>query len=427
MPPREITGPVPAALRGLDRVASRWAPSIITRREQPAVLLAEPEWRCALAAARTSYNRRIVQVLLRAAFHLSRLRSAERTRVAIIVDDASGIGAHAVMSLLRPWRQWLEITDLLVTQDTPPDDWFANAAANRAQAVSVISERSELLDGAGEAARRHGLRALRTGYEAESDRDTALMQEMSHHHYELGGLNEWDGNTVQYAPFVLQHLSGANCVRYFPQYALDDIHERYRRAGGPIEALDVGCGPISRLRWGAISGLLHITGVDPLLDVYDVVLAHHGLDALPSIAVDRAVTARAEDLDRHVAANSIDFAFSCNALDHSEDPVAVVAQVARALRPQAVFALEFATREGSRQQWRQLHRFDLFYDDAGERLMCQQEHGDSHGLVADDVPLALDRVVVAEDDYTVAVLRKTRGAPPGRRGWAVRSLLAPRT
>jgi SAM-dependent methyltransferase len=346
---------------------------------------------------------------MRAAFHLASLRRDDITRAAIVVDSETEIRADAVTALLRPWSAWLEIIDIVATDMTSPDKWqpwLDTAASSGAQAVSIISDRSEFADQIKSAATRYGLRVVSSDYPTDTDRTVALFHEMSHHHYELGGLNEWNKTSSIHGSSVLQHMSTTNCIKHFPEYVIDELWAQYTTAGRSLEALDIGCGPISRLRWGALQGLLHITGVDPLLDLYEIILRHHGLDPLPSIRVERALTTNAENLEHHIAADSIDFAFCCNALDHVEDPPVIVAQVARALRPGASFALEFATREGSRQDWQQLHQFDLFLDSNNNELMCQWHNGDLGALVLPHIPLDLTRVIMATDDYTAVVLRK---------------------
>lgn len=347
-----------------------------------------------------------MQVLLRAVYHLSALRSGSTARTAIVVDADAGISADTVMALLHPWRSWLHVVDVLVTDRNPEKDWLDVIAASGVMTVSVISDRAEFSTPLKSAIHQRGLHALGSDYPADSGRIYALFHEMAHHHYEIGGLNEWDGATVQFAPHVLKNISAANCMAYFPQYMTDELRASSQKLGRSIEALDIGSGPISRLRWGAIQGLLHVTGVDPLTDIYDVIMRHHGLDRLPAIRVDRAINADAEKLNCHVAAGSIDFAFCCNALDHVVDPAAVVAQLGRALRPGAPFALEFATREGSRQAWQQLHKFDLFLNAEQSEIMCQWHDGRVDALVPTDASLVLDRVVMADDDYTIAVLRR---------------------
>jgi SAM-dependent methyltransferase len=356
-----------------------------------------------------------MQVLLRAAFHLSRLRDGDvLPRVAIVVDSATGICADAVASLLRPWHSWMDVTDILVVNTDPGEAWLPIAAASGVNTVSIISERTEFISPLEDVVQRHGLNVLDSAYPDDSGRTSGLFHEMAHHHYELGGQNEWDNAVVKYAPHILRHISAANCILYFPPYVLDELRADHQKLGRPLEALDVGCGPISRLRWGALQDLLHVTGVDPLLDIYDVILTHHGLDRLPAIRVDRAINDNAENLDRHVAAGSVDFAFSCNALDHAEDPPAVIGQLASALRPGALFALEFATREGSRQSWQQLHQFDLFLDTERREVMCEWRDGPRVTLVPEDAPFILDRVVVDEGDYTVVVLRRVEHHPRPR-------------
>lgn len=351
-----------------------------------------------------------MQVLLRTAFHLSRLRGTDGLRVVVLVDKETGVRADTVASSLRPWRTWLDVTEILVSADPPADSWVRAVAEGGAQVVAMVSERQPFVKPIAEAATVSGLRTVYSGYETGGPHDAALFHEMAHHHYELGGLNEWDGAPVQYAIPVLQNLSAVNCIRHFPAYMIERLRSQRAQLGRPVEALDVGSGSISRLRWGALQGLIHITGVDPLLELYDLVLAHHGLDQLPSIRVDRAISANAENLERHVAADSFEFAYCCNALDHVQDPAAVVAQIARALRPGGVFALQFATREGSRQGWRQLHRFDLFLDPEGGQLICERPDGRRSPLVSESADLQIAEVVLANDDYTVAVLARPESA-----------------
>jgi SAM-dependent methyltransferase len=349
-----------------------------------------------------------MHALLRAAFHIFTARDRV-SRVAIVVDPDSGLDPDAIVILLHPWRAWLHITDVLVAPKEPTADWLERTI-NGAQALLVISEQPEFCSDFESIADQVGLLFVRSDYVTDTERSTALMQEVSHHHFELGGFNEWNGGHGTYSTFVLQHMSTANCIMQFPQYMIDDLRSRRVEYGRPLDALDIGCGALSRLRWGALQGLCHVTGVDPLLAVYELVLAYHGLDLLPSIKVDRAITAGAEALHQYVAKESIDFAYCCNALDHVENPSVVIERIADAMRPEALFALEFFTREGSRQEWQQLHQFDLFLDTSGSELMCQWRDGRVHKLVPQGAQLMLERVIHATDDHTSVVLRRMRSA-----------------
>ncbi len=332
------------------------------------------------------------------------MRGAGDVRAAFVIDAATGIRADTLMHVLEPWRAWLDVVDLRVGATPPSDDWLAGAAANGAEMVAPVSESADFHAAVVGPATAHGLRVVACGYEAGSEREAALLHEMCHHHYELGGLNEWDGAPVQYSIGILQGVSAANCVTQFPQYLIDDLRARRAELRRPLEALDVGSGAGSRLRWGVLQNLVHVTAVDPLLDVYAVLLAHHGLDRLPGAGVGRAIAATAESLDQHVAPSSFDLVFCSNALDHVEDPPAVIGQMARVLRPGGLLALEFFSREGSRQNWQQLHQFDLFLAPATAELKCQWRDGRVEALVPGGLGLATDRVVSADDEKTVVVL-----------------------
>lgn len=347
-----------------------------------------------------------MQVLLRAAFHIFELRDRV-TRIAIVVDSDTSVDLEAVVSLLDPWRAWLQVTDVLVTHTYPGETWLERVASNGAQAFSAISERPVFSRDLEDAASHLGLLFSGCDYPSDANRSTAFFHEMSHHHFELGGFNEWNKSPGIHSASVLQHISAANCMTHFPRYVIDDLSARRAATGSRLAALDVGCGAVSRLRWGALRGLLHITGIDPLSSIYEILLAHHGLDRLRHIKVDHSITAGAEDLHRHVANESIDFAYCCNALDHVEDPRVVIERISQTLRPGALFALEFATCEGTRQQWQQLHQFDLFLDTDSGELMCQKSDGHLDKLVPRGVGLDVEKVIEASDDHTVVVLRSS--------------------
>jgi SAM-dependent methyltransferase len=347
-----------------------------------------------------------MQAMLRAAFRISRLRGEGMTRVALAVDSETGADAAGIAHFLEPWRHWLRITDLTVSPEPPGEDWAAGSAG-RAETLVVVTDRPDYRDAVATAGKLHGASVLDSDYPSESDPDTGLFHEVLHHQYELGGLNEFDGGLPSHSAHVLQHISTANSRYLFPQYMIEELRARFAAQGSrPLEAIDVGSGSISRLRWGALQGLLRVTGVDALLDFYEITLRHHGLDALPAVKVDRAISAPAEQIGRHLTPGSFDFAFCCNALDHVEDPPTVVSELAEALRPDACFALEFATREGTRQEWRDLHRFDLFLDERNE-VTCEWRNGRRARLISAETPLSLDRVVRSDEVDTVVVLRRT--------------------
>ena len=351
-----------------------------------------------------------MHVVVRSIFNLRELRGTSGGRVAVLIDDASGVQGAEYIRLLQPWRGWLRIEAVITLSGSLPPKALQDVLPPPCKAVVIVSDRADLLRSVREECQRLDLVCIDSAYPPAPGRTQALLQEVAHHDFELGGLNEWDGKPTQYSQDVLQHLSLTHCQRTFPQYALPYIEKlRQDKGGERIEAIDIGCGAISVLRWGIIQGLMTVTGVDPLLDMYRIILERHGLSGLPGILCDRELCVPAEALSQYVNVGSYDFAFSRNALDHAEDPPLFVTQVGACLRPGGIFALEFYTREGTRENWEQLHRFDLYLDSDGQ-LVCQTQDGSVRPLVPHDAGLTLREVVANTESYTVVVLERERDA-----------------
>jgi SAM-dependent methyltransferase len=226
--------------------------------------------------------------------------------------------------------------------------------------------------------------------------EEAFWQEIAHHDFEIGGKNEWDGTPPRHSMHLLRQLSHAHTMDQFPKYAAPELEALRARRGRPLLAMDIGCGPISILRYGALRGMLRIVGVDPLLDPYRIVLARHGLDVLECIHCHESESVRAEDLDMTSHADRYDVIYTNNALDHTQDPGAVTAMMARALRPDGVAIIQVATNEGTRQGWNQLHKFDIRYEEP--RVIAVNERGVATELCAKNTPLRLRRVAWSRDD-----------------------------
>ena len=164
---------------------------------------------------------------------------------------------------------------------------------------------------------------------------------------------------------------------------------------------------------------MRVTGIDPLLDMYRMILERHGLDGLPAIACQRELNIYAEELASALPPESFDIVFTRNAIDHVEDPVAVIDQAEMCLRPGGILVLDFHTREGSRQGWEQLHQFDLYLDET-DQLVCQTQQGMRRPLVATGLDLFVRQIIAKTEDITIVILEKGEksGAPaPPRQAW----------
>ena len=345
-----------------------------------------------------------MHVSMRSILNLWLLPREARSRVAVLIDTHTGVTSAEYLELLHPWRSWLNLEAVLALSKPLEPDGLKGSMSPTCQAVVIVSERDDFVNAAQRECRTLHLPSVTSAYPSQGTRAAAMQAEVAHHDYETGGLNEWDGTPAQFSPFVLQHLSPVHCVRLFPSYALPYIRRLLQeQRGNPLLAIDIGCGPISRLRWGALQGLLTITGVDPLLEMYQIILQRHGIAGLPKISCDRELSILAEELTKFMAPGAVDFVFTNNALDHVEDPRIVVEQVATCLRAGGVFALACNTREGTAQKWSQMHQFDIYLDKSGQ-LVCETQQGKVRSLIPPT--LALRQVVANTGTATVVILER---------------------
>ena len=350
-----------------------------------------------------------MRILMRFLFNLRRARETNgggKLGIALVVDERTGVAPEELRRLLQVWRDRLSVEAVLVRSTPLEPDALWREVPVACRLVGVVTDRDDFLASVQHECRALGAVCIHSAFPALSEaRELALSEEVSHHDFEIGGIDEWSGQPTRGAHHILQHLSQTNCERLFPQFLLPYIQHFQGPGKKPVETLDIGCGPISVLRWGVLQGLLRVTGVDPLLDMYRIILERHGLNGLPAIACQRELNIYAEELASALPPESFDIVFTRNALDHVEDPVAVIAQAEACLRPGGILVLDFHTREGSRQGWEQLHQFDLYLDET-DRLICQTRQGVRRPLIAAGTQLFVRQIVVKTEDVTVVILEK---------------------
>jgi SAM-dependent methyltransferase len=228
-----------------------------------------------------------------------------------------------------------------------------------------------------------------------------FFRELEGHDFEIGGLNEWNGAPTLYSQYVLQSLSRASCRMAYPAYAIDEITKLAAFAEGTrLRVLDVGCGPISRLRWGALTGEMEIVGVDPLNDLYNALLARHGFDGLAEIRPTQTFNDLIETVD--LGGEKFAFVYSCDALGHTQDPVKFIQAISTALDSRGMVVLNTTSREGKRNGYARGYKFDIWYDGA---LRYSTEEQQPRNLLEDVGTLMLDRVYWANDDSLCLSLR----------------------
>ena len=235
--------------------------------------------------------------------------------------------------------------------------------------------------------------------------DLDLIKEIAHHDFEIGGKNLWDGAPTQCGESVLRSLSKTHCRDYFPDDSVvTGLRGLRAELGRPVETLDIGCGPISKLRWGAIEGLVTITGVDPLIDVYQVILARHGLLTLPFIMPKKIVSAGIEELSGSRHREVYEFVYTDNALDHVQDIRKAMDVLHDALSPRGFAFVQVATNEGTRQNWSALHQHDIDLD--GNCLVATRKSGERYRLAGQGCALKIRNVIHYNAEGLGVILEK---------------------
>lgn len=323
-------------------------------------------------------------------WNLLKTGGAAAQRLVIAPDPSLGLVESEVEHLFAGWQQLpvaMEQPDRLGEVVRPGD-----VALLVTESRTDPDQRKRLL-AAGCTA------VLDATYPEPSSFASDCLREIAHHEFELGGLNEWDGKPTRHAAEMLRRLSATHCRRSFPEKIL-------RRLGllqPGLSVMDIGCGPISLLRWGQIHLGFRVTGFDPLLGMYDFIKRRHGLQQLPAISPDKAIEDVFENSPTHLAPASIDLLYSNNALDHVQDFARCIHNVATALRPGGFAVIAGSTMEGTRQGWDQFHKTNIWVERGVAMFRFQNTAPEP--LLALDSRLVLHDVVRADDEVVCFVLR----------------------
>jgi SAM-dependent methyltransferase len=235
---------------------------------------------------------------------------------------------------------------------------------------------------------------------SDEDKYSAFYKEVQAHDFELGGVIEWNEEfEAQFSRYVLQSLSLAHVKRSFPFDLWHSLPQDWRK---PLRCLDVGCGPISKLRYGALKGWLHIVGVDPLNDMYSAILARHGLTQIEKIRPDDIISGFAEDVE--FSDNPFDLIYSLNALDHTQDLVRSLKHIGDNLSPGGVAYIQVYEKEGERQNYSGLHKFNIWIQD--DIVMYNEKDTKPENLIAQIPLLHMDRIYITDQDECAFSVRR---------------------
>jgi SAM-dependent methyltransferase len=326
--------------------------------------------------------------------------------VHILTDEPEKYPDYECQRMFSPWKAWARIASIQSMPASPSAKVLAKMGLASGQVLIGIAANDRAQTAIDKAGKELGLNVILPSHGTPGSLDAGLLREVSHFDFELGGKNEWDGAPTQQPAACLRHLSSTHSRDFYPTWVFDPLLGNKRGPRDkPLKVMDIGCGPVSVLRWGAIHGEISITGLDPLIDLYAVVLARHGLDALPKIRCDREAHGFAEDMEELVPDGDFDVIYTQNALDHTQKPALVIQNMSKKLRPKGHIAIQVATREGTRQKWDQLHKTDIYLEK--NVLMFNHQNTAPIPLLSPESRLRLKHVQLNTPDWLACIVEKS--------------------
>lgn len=133
--------------------------------------------------------------------------------------------------------------------------------------------------------------------------------------------------------------------------------------------LDVGAGPLTYLGKRTPDGKdLNITPVDPLANHYNKLLDKAGI--IPPV---RTQFGEAERLSDYFEANTFDFVFMRNALDHSYNPMLALKQMIFVAKPSGHLYLTHSMNEAEKQEYDGLHQWNIGQEEDGNIVFWNKD------------------------------------------------------
>ncbi len=133
--------------------------------------------------------------------------------------------------------------------------------------------------------------------------------------------------------------------------------------GDICKIIDVGAGPLTAVGKKHDKKKIELIATDVLGDVYQDILKRHKI--VPPVST---IACPGEALVDRFGSGIFDVAISQNALDHTEDPMVVLEQMIKLIKPGGFVLLQHREREATQELWAGMHKWD-FFSESGEFLM----------------------------------------------------------
>lgn len=134
-----------------------------------------------------------------------------------------------------------------------------------------------------------------------------------------------------------------------------------------VNILDVGAGPLTHLGKKCAGKCINITAVDPLAEEYAKLLQKHGVT--PIVKTQKVC---GEELSKYFNPGTFDFVYARNSIDHSYDPVEVICQMIKVVKPGCFILLEHRLNEAINEGYRGLHQWNLSVSVLGDFIISSK-------------------------------------------------------
>lgn len=171
-------------------------------------------------------------------------------------------------------------------------------------------------------------------------------------------------------------------------------------SNAPYKVLDVGAGPISKVGKIVDGGSIDLIPVDPLADDYQQLLEKNDLQ---SPVLTRK--GYGERLAEQFPENTFDLIHARNSVDHCLDPVVVILDCVRVLKPGCHFYLNHYRNEGIAAGYYGLHQWN--FDELDGQFVVSDRFGKVISISSALEGMAFMTSVESQGDRIIVVIQKT--------------------
>lgn len=208
---------------------------------------------------------------------------------------------------------------------------------------------------------------------------------------EVAFWDDWLAGRTKYAEDRALRLSSG---RAFPWWAKLLIPSGVDH----VRVLDVGAGPVTALGDLWQGKQVQIIPVDPLAETYQAILDRYAITA-----PIQTIYGVGEKLVEQFGRESFDFAYACNCLDHSIDPVECYRQMLAVLKPGCSLVTFHEANEGEHQNYEGLHQWNFSVED--QRLVVWNR--DSKRDIVSECPEAATFLIEGDRKYIKFTMTKS--------------------